>query len=41
MTERWTERNSILYDIWNQEKGNADGVLLFILTKGITCPRER
>ena len=41
MTERLTERNSILSDIWNQEKENADGVLLFIQTKGITCPRER
>lgn len=41
MTERWTERKRFLSDIWNQEKENADGVLLFIRTKGITCPRER
>lgn len=41
MTERWAERKLFLSDIWNQEKENADGVLLFIRTKGITCPRER
>ena len=41
MTEKTTERKRFLSDILNQENENADGVLLFIRTKGITCHRER